>query len=84
MRDTIKKTLHIVIIVILGWLCYQLHITTVGLERLAQIQYRYVQVTQHGTLCNVEHMTDIYNTHNKKNNTHNDSTRSLRIPTTEN
>lgn len=57
MKHTIKNTLHIIIIAVLMYLCYQMHEITVGLERLAQQQYRYEQVTQFGTLCNIEHQT---------------------------
>lgn len=57
MKRTIKNTLHIFIIVLLGWLCYQLHTITVEVQRWAEIEYRYNQVTQHGTLCNIEHFT---------------------------
>lgn len=57
MKRTIKNTLHIFIIVILGWVCYQLHTINEELSKLADIEYRYNQVTQHGTLCNTEHFT---------------------------
>ncbi len=53
----IKHTLHIIIMVILGWLCYQTHEITDGIEKLAKLQYRYEQITQYGTLCNIEHQT---------------------------
>ena len=56
-HKSLKNTLHIIIIVIMGWLCYQMHTITVGLEQLQQQQYRYEQITQHGTLCNIEHFT---------------------------
>lgn len=58
MKHTIKKTLDIVIIVILGWLCYQTHTINDELSMLADIEYRFDQVTQHGTLCNIEHFTN--------------------------
>ena len=54
----VKRTLHIIFIAVLMYLCYQMHEITVGLERLAEQQYRYVQVTQFGTLCNIEHFTN--------------------------
>ena len=53
----IKHTLDIIIMVILGWLCYQTHQIKDGLEKLAQQQFRYEQITQYGTLCNIEHQT---------------------------
>lgn len=57
MRNTLKKTLDIIVLVALGWLCYQTHTITVELSKLADIEYRYDQVTQFGTLCNIEHFT---------------------------
>ncbi len=58
MKPTIiKNTLHIIVLVILGWLCYQMHEITEGVQRLADQQYRYEQITQYGTLCNIEHFT---------------------------
>lgn len=57
MKHTIKNTLHIIFIAVLLYLCYQMHEITVGLEQLAEQQYRYEQVTQFGTLCNIEHQT---------------------------
>jgi hypothetical protein len=53
----LKNTLHIIIIAVLIYLCYQMHEITVGIERLAQQQYQYEQVTEFGTLCNIEHQT---------------------------
>ena len=53
-----KHTLHIIFIAVLLYLCYQMHEITIGLEQLAEQQYRYEQVTQFGTLCNIEHFTN--------------------------
>lgn len=61
-HKTIKHTLHIIMIVVLGWLCYQTHQITDGLEQLAQQQFRYEQITQYGTLCNIEHQTSYLDT----------------------
>ena len=58
MKRTIKNTLHILMIVVLGYLCYQMHEITIGIEQLAEQQYRYEQITKYGTLCNIEHFTD--------------------------
>lgn len=52
-----KHTLHIVFIAVLLYLCYQMHEITVGIEKLSEQQYQYEQVTQFGTLCNIEHQT---------------------------
>lgn len=57
----IKHILHIFFIAVLLYLCCQMHEITVGLERLAQQQYQYEQVTQFGTLCNIEHQTSYLN-----------------------
>ena len=53
----VKNTLHIIFIAVLLYLCYQIHEIKTGLELLAEQQYRYEQVTQFGTLCNIEHQT---------------------------
>ena len=58
MKHTIKNTLHIIFIAVLLYLCYQIREITIGLEQLAEQQYQYEQVTQFGTLCNIEHFTD--------------------------
>ena len=57
-----KHILHIIVLVILGWLCYQMHTIKVGLEQLQQQQYRYEQITRYGTLCNIEHQTSYLDT----------------------
>ena len=57
MKRTIKHTLHFIIIAVLMYLCYQMHEITAGVEQLAEQQYQYEQVTQFGTLCNIEHFT---------------------------
>lgn len=53
----IKHTLRIIFIAVLLYLCYQIHEIKTGLEQLAEQQYRYEQVTEFGTLCNIEHFT---------------------------
>lgn len=57
----IRNAIHIIFIALLMYLCYQMHEITIGLEQLAEQQYRYEQVTQFGTLCNIEHQTSYLN-----------------------
>lgn len=57
----IKHILHIIFIAVLLYLCYQMHEITTGIEQIAEQQYRYEQVTQFGTLCNIEHFTSDLN-----------------------
>ena len=54
----IRRTLEIIFIAVLMYLCCQIHEIKTGLEQLAEQQYRYEQVTQFGTLCNIEHFTN--------------------------
>lgn len=58
MRNALKKTLDIIVLVTLGWLCYQTHTINEELTKLVEMEYRYDQVTQFGTLCNIEHFTN--------------------------
>lgn len=53
----IRQTLDIILIAVLVYLCCQIHEIKTGLEQLAEQQYRYEQVTEFGTLCNIEHFT---------------------------
>ena len=54
----IRQTLDIILIVVLVYLCCQIHEIKTGFEQLAEQQYQYEQVTQFGTLCNIEHFTN--------------------------
>ena len=54
----VKHILDIILIAVLLYLCCQIHDIKTGLEQLAEQQYQYEQVTQFGTLCNIEHFTN--------------------------
>ena len=54
----VKHILHIIFIAVLLYLCCQIHEIKTGLEQLAEQQYQYEQVTEFGTLCNIEHFTN--------------------------
>lgn len=54
----VKHILDIILIAVLLYLCCQIHEIKTGLEQLAEQQYQYEQITQFGTLCNIEHFTN--------------------------
>lgn len=57
----LKNTLHIIVIALCIFLCYQMHTVKTILENEQQrYEYTIDQIENHGTLCNIEHITADY------------------------
>ena len=52
-----KNILHVIIILALGYCCYQIHSAKMILKEIQKQEIIIEQITDHGTLCNIEHFT---------------------------